>query len=305
MIFDKTGTLTFGEPSLSRILCAPGFEANDVLRLVASVENYSKHPLASAIQEAARKAGAGLEPASEISERPGEGLLGTVGNRNVWITGRAKVNDKALHLPPAAPGLECVVFLDKEYAATLQFHDAPRRESSPFVHHLKPRHHVNRVLIVSGDRAREVNHLADQVGIKEVYAAKSPEEKVAIVRAESAHSPTLFLGDGINDAPAMQAATVGIAFGVKSDITSEAADAIILETSLNRVDELLHIGRRMRRIALQSAVGGMGLSIVGMIVASLGYLPPIGGAIAQEIIDLAAVLNAARVAIPPAILSDF
>jgi P-type E1-E2 ATPase len=191
------------------------------------------------------------------------------------------------------------------YAATLRFHDTPRTDSRTFIKHLRPRHGVSRVLIVSGDRDQEVRHLAEQVGITEVHSAKSPEDKVAIVRSEASHAPTLFLGDGINDAPAMQAATVGVAFGVQSDITSEAADAVILETSLVRVDELIHIARRMRRIALQSALGGMVLSVLGMVAAASGYLPPIGGAIAQEVIDLAAVLNAVRVALPGDSLTDF
>jgi P-type E1-E2 ATPase len=160
-------------------------------------------------------------------------------------------------------------------------------------------------LIVSGDRDQEVRHLAEQVGITDVHSAKSPEEKVTIVRNEANRAPTLFLGDGINDAPAMQAATVGVAFGVQSDITSEAADAVILETSLGRVDELIHIAKRMRCIAIQSALGGMALSVLGMVAAALGFLPPIGGAIAQEIIDLVAVLNAVRVALPFGTLRDF
>jgi P-type E1-E2 ATPase len=195
--------------------------------------------------------------------------------------------------------------VDGAWAGVLRFADAPRKESTEFIKHLRPRHAVNRVLIVSGDRDAEVRHLAELVGISEIHSAKSPEEKVEIVREAAGHSPTLFLGDGINDAPAMQAATVGVAFGVKSDVTSEAADAVVLETSLSRVDELMHIGRRMRRIALESAIGGMGLSILGMVAAAFGYLPPIGGAIAQEVIDLAAVLNAVRVALPAATLSDF
>ncbi len=305
IIFDKTGTLTYGKPLLSDIICAPGFARDEVLRMTASVEQYSKHPLSQAILDAARNANLPVELVSEISERPGEGLSGRVGSSSVWITNRQKVIDRKLALPPVAPGLECLLFIDDSYAATLRFNDMPRQESRTFVKHLSPRHAVNRVLIVSGDRDQEVRHLAEQVGIAELHSAKSPEDKVVIVRKEAAQAPTLFLGDGINDAPAMQAATVGVAFGVQSDITSEAADAVILETSLGRVDELIHIARRMRRIALQSAVGGMGLSILGMIVAAFGYLPPIGGAITQEIIDLAAVLNAVRVALPTHSLTDF
>jgi heavy metal translocating P-type ATPase len=305
LIFDKTGTLTYGKPSLSEILCAPGFAEDDVLRLTASLERYSKHPLSQAILESAQKANLPVEIVSEMSERPGEGLRGTVDHRKVWITSRSKVPEQSLALPPVTSGLECLVFIDATYAATFRFHDTPRSDSHTFIKHLKPRHAVNRVLLVSGDRDQEVRRLADKVGIKEVHSAKSPEDKVAITRKEVSSSPTLFLGDGVNDAPAMQAATVGVAFGVQSDVTSEAADAVILETSLARVDELIHIARRMRRIALQSAVGGMTLSILGMFAAALGFLPPIGGAIAQEIIDLAAVLNALRVAFPADSLTDF
>jgi P-type E1-E2 ATPase len=151
----------------------------------------------------------------------------------------------------------------------------------------------------------EVQHLAEIVGIDDVRSSLSPEQKLQIVREETAKTSTLFLGDGINDAPAMLAATVGVAFGQNSDITAEAAGAVILEPTLGKVDELLHIGMRMRRIALESAVGGMVLSSVGMIAAALGYLPPITGAIGQEIIDLLAVLNALRASIPGKELQDF
>lgn len=304
-IFDKTGTLTYGRPRLDEIVCAPGFEEHAVLRLVASLERYSKHPLSAALLDAAQAARLDLDPASEISERPGEGLRGTVGNRKIWITGRARVEVQGIPLPPPVSGLECVVLLDGTYAATFRFHDAPRRESRHFVNHLRPRHAVNRVMLVSGDRDPEVRYLAGLVGISEVHSAKSPEEKVAIVRSEAADEKTLFVGDGINDAPAMQAATVGVAFGVSSDITTEAADAVVMEGHLGKVDELIHIGRRMRGIALQSAVGGMILSIAGMVAAAFGYLPPIGGAIAQEAIDLLAVLNAVRAALPFKGLTDF
>jgi heavy metal translocating P-type ATPase len=305
IIFDKTGTLTYGKPSLSEVLCAPGFSKNEVLRIAASLEQYSKHPLSQAILEAARNANLQLELVSEINEPPGEGLKAKLGQHTVWITNRKKVIDRQLPLPSIAPGLECLLFIDEQYAATFRFHDMPRSESRSFIKHLGPLHAVNRILIVSGDRDQEVQHLARQVGITELHSAKSPEDKVTIVREEAAKAPTLFLGDGINDAPAMQAATVGVAFGAQSDITSEAADAVILETSLGRVDELIHIARRMRHIAFQSAIGGMALSILGMLAAALGYLPAIGGAVAQEIIDLAAVLNAVRVAMPTHTLTDF
>src|SRR5579863_9923742 len=305
LIFDKTGTLTYGRPALTEVLCAEGASESDVLRAAANLERYSKHPPARAILDAASRANLPLDPVLKVSESQGEGLLGVVGGQQVWITGRKEVADLGVPLPEVVAGLECVVFLDGEYAATLRFRVVPRADGRSFVNHLRPLHHVDRVLLVSGDRESEFHYLADLMGIREIHSAKSPEEKVSIVRRETAAAKTLFVGDGINDAPAMQAATVGVAFGMSSDITAEAADAVVLDASLEKVDELLHIGRRMRSIALMSAVGGMGLSVIGMAAAAFGYLPPIGGAIAQEIIDLAAVLNAVRTALPFHRMTDF
>ncbi|MDX1981139.1 MAG: heavy metal translocating P-type ATPase [Bryobacteraceae bacterium] len=300
MILDKTGTLTYGRPSLTEVLVAPPLDKNEVLRLAASLERYSKHPLGVAIMEAA--AGMHLEEASHISEPPGEGLTGTVAARQVRITGRAKVD--AAGLPPQVSGLECVVMIDSQYAATFRFHDQPRPDSAGFISHLRPKHLMTRVLLVSGDRESEVRYLAGVVGIREVYASQSPEQKVAIVREASRTAKTLFVGDGINDAPAMVAATVGVAIGRGSDVTVDAADMVLLDPSLRKVDELIHIGRHMRLIAMQSAVGGMALSMAGMIAAAAGLLPPLAGAVAQEVIDLAAILNALRAAIPPSQISD-
>jgi heavy metal translocating P-type ATPase len=309
LIFDKTGTLTYGRPALTEIVPAPGFEADEVLRLAASVEQYSKHPLAGAVLSAAEAKRLVHEPVRLMSEKPGEGLRGLAGDHDIQITGRNRLLQSgfapAEHLPPVASGLECLVLVDGVFAASFRFRDEPRQESSAFVSHLGPKHQTLKVMMVSGDRESEVRYLADAVGITEVHGGKSPEDKVAIVRAETLRGKTLFVGDGINDAPAMFAATVGVAFGHENEITAEAADAVLLEPSLAKIDELMHISRHMRRIALQSAVGGMALSLVGMAAAATGLLLPIAGALAQELIDLAAVLNALRVAIPPSKKTDF
>ena len=305
LIFDKTGTLTYGRPTLTAIICAEGFDRTEVLQLAAGLERYSKHPLASAIVLQAKQENIAVLTAEHISERPGEGLRGFINGHSVQITGRKKVDAPKLALPPLESGLECLVFVEGHYAAAIRFHDAPRKDSASFIGHLRPKHGVAKVMLVSGDRESEVKYLAESVGITEVHAGKSPEEKVTIVRNETTKARTLFVGDGINDAPALMAATVGVAFGSQNDITTEAADAIVLETALEKIDELMHIGRRLRRIALQSALGGMAASILGMIAAALGYLPPIWGAVGQELIDLLAVLNAVRVALPTENLQDF
>ncbi|UCF21700.1 MAG: heavy metal translocating P-type ATPase [Gemmatimonadota bacterium] len=308
-IFDKTGTLTYGRPKLTEIIAAEGFESSEVLALVAGLERYSKHPLAGAILDAAHAADLVLEEAAEINERPGEGLFGTIGGRRVDVTSRVDLlerrPDQGDSLPPPGGGLECVIAIDGRYAAAFRFRDEVRSEGASFINHLKPRHQLERLMLVSGDRESEVRYLADQVGIEEVYYGQSPEQKLELVRQETGRARTIFLGDGINDAPAMTAATVGIAFGQHSDITTEAAGAVIMDNTLHKVDEFLHISRRMRAIALQSAVGGMALSVVGMLFAAFGYLPPVAGAITQEIIDVVVVVNALRVAIPPKKLTDY
>lgn len=307
-IFDKTGTLTYGEPALTEQLVVTGYDAKEVLTLVASLERYSKHPLSRAILAAAKAQNLTLPEASAVSEQPGHGLLGTVAGHQLQITSRNKLIPQNLpgtdQLPPIAGGLECVVVIDGHYAAALRFRDAPRAESRSFVNHLAPKHHFDRVMIISGDRESEVRYLADQVGITEIHAQKSPEEKLTLVRAETAKAKTLYVGDGINDAPAMMAATVGMAIGQNSDVTAEAAGVVIMDNSLKKVDEFMHISRRMRVIALQSAVGGMALSLIGMAFAATGHLSPVSGAIAQEIIDVLAVLNALRAAFPPRIIHD-
>nr|WP_278468742.1 heavy metal translocating P-type ATPase [Gimesia maris] len=309
IIFDKTGTLTYGEPHLTDQLCAPGFNPLDVLSLVGSLERFSKHPLAGAILQTMQQANAVSHEATEISEPPGQGMQGTVDGHTVQITSRKKLLKQQPELedqlPPQAGGLECVILIDDQYAGIYRFRDTPRTDGQSFISHLSPRHQIQKTMLVSGDRESEVRYLAEQVGIENVYFSQSPEQKLKIVNSETSQANTIFVGDGINDAPALMAATVGMAFGQNSDVTTEAADVIVMDSSLQKIDEFLHISRRMRRIALQSAIGGMALSMFGMLLAAFGYLPPVAGALSQEVIDVLAVLNALRVAIPPKALIDF
>jgi heavy metal translocating P-type ATPase len=306
LIVDKTGTLTHGKPVVTEVINLGEWSVDDVLQLAASLERYSKHPLASAIMEAAGNAGLSLLNARDVSESPGAGLRGHINGRALTITGRGKLAP-ALQaaLPPAAPGLECIILIDEQLAGLCRLQDQPRHESRHLLRHLGSRHQVDEVILLSGDRPAEVSLFASGMGISHFYGGKSPEEKVEIVRKITANGPTLYLGDGINDAPAMLNATVGVALGVNSDITSEAAGAVILQSSLASVDELIHIGRRMKRIAISSALGGMVLSLAGMVAAAAGYLSPLRGALLQEAIDLLSILNSLRMILPVGPLSDF
>ena len=298
VLFDKTGTLTYGRPELTAILPTGSLDADHLLSCAAALEDYSRHPLSSAVRGAAQAHGVTKPPVSNVEEHPGTGLQGTLAGHRVTITSRRVAGsvDPATVLPERTAGLECVILVDDTVSGVFRFRDTPRSDARSFVRHLRPRHEVTRTVIISGDAASEVTYLADQVGVDAVHAGISPEGKLAIVREETLRAQTIFLGDGINDAPAMTAATVGVAFGSGSDITTEAADAVILDSSLERVDELLHIGERLRRIALQTSIGGIGLSLIGMGFAAVGLLPPVVGAVTQEVIDVLAVLNAARVA---------
>ena len=303
-IFDKTGTLTRGKPELVEIVVLNGFEKNAVLQMVASLERYSRHPLALAIIVAAQEANLELIEVENISEKSGQGLVGNVGGKKVAITHRKKLSQQNVDLPPSQRGLECVIMIDDQIAALFQFFDMPHPNGHFFVNHLGPSHNFNKVMLVSGDRQSEVEHLAKMLEIEEVYYSQTPEQKLEIVRKENAKAPTLFIGDGINDAPALTAATAGIAFGQHNGVTSEAAAAVILDNSLVKVDQLIHISESMRSIALQSAVGGMLLSLIGMIFAVCGKLDPVYGALLQEVIDVAAILNALRLVWKPVITAD-
>lgn len=308
MIFDKTGTLTYGKPTLTEQTSFNDVDPRESLKLAASLERYSKHPLASAVLEKASQENIQLLDAKQVNEPKGEGLQGIVNGHHVVLTSRKHLHkfglEKDAAMLPQGAGLECILLMDDKLASHFRFRDTPRSDSASFIKHLPVKHGYRKVMIVSGDREEEVKYLANSVGIAEVYASQSPEEKVQIVEKETKKAKTAYLGDGINDAPALIVATVGIAFGRNSDITAEAAGAVIMDDTLEKVDEFFHIAKRMKTIALQSAVGGMALSIVGMLIAAFGYLPPVAGAITQEIIDVMAILNSLRTIWKPAQISD-
>ena len=307
-IFDKTGTLTYGKPELTEIISVDGITRDKILQQTASLERYSKHPLANAIIQAAEKDSLALMEAVSVFEKPGQGLVGTVDSHEICVTHRKKLlkdsPDIANTLPPTAAGLECIIMMDGHYVATFRFRDTPRADGKSFINHLGPSHQFNKVMLVSGDRESEVAYLGDLLGIEETLASQNPEQKVAIVRRETAKAPTLFMGDGINDAPALASATVGIAFGQHSSVTAEAAGAVIMENTLEKVDELLHISSAMRRIVLQSAIGGMTLSVIAMGFAAAGYITPVAGALLQEVIDILAIVNALRLGLGSKIETD-
>lgn len=295
-IFDKTGTLTYGRAELEEIIPFPEITKEQILQYVASLERFSKHPLAEATLKAAQTAGLTFLNVNHVSENPGEGLIGSIEEKTIKITNRKFIekNDptQAVNLPVQTPGMESVILINHKVAGLLRFRDTVRREGYSFISHLRPTHKFEKIMILSGDRLSEVEYLAKQLGIKEVYASQSPEQKVEIVRKETAHAPTLFMGDGINDAPALAAATVGIAFGSQNIVATEAAGAVVLENSLAKVDELIHISVFMRRIALVSAGGGMFLSLIGMYFAGIGMITPVAGALLQEGIDVIVILYA-------------
>jgi heavy metal translocating P-type ATPase len=306
LIVDKTGTLTYGRPCLTDVICFGDRSRRDLLQIAASLEQYSKHPLAPAVLAAAKEEAIPLLTPQDVFEFPGEGLRAHIERHVVLLTGRGKLPPHLSNqIADAVSGLECVVLIDGGLAGLLRFRDEPRLETKPFLQHVKSLHGFRSVVLLSGDRPSEVALFAARMGITHNYGGESPEGKVAIVKKLTAQHPTLYIGDGINDAPAMLNATAGIALGVNSDITSEAAGAVILQSSLASVDELIHIGTRMRRIALTSAIGGMTLSAIGVAASSLGYLAPFEGAVLQEAIDLLAILNSLRMILPAGPVGDF
>jgi heavy metal translocating P-type ATPase len=304
LLLDKTGTLTTGRPVLSAVRAFGNLPEDEVLRLAAALDQVSPHVLAAAIVGAARERGLPLPFPAGAEERPGHGILGEVEGRRVaigkygWVAPQgaavpeevSRIRDEA-----ALEGSSSVfVGIDGEVAGVLLLHDPLRADAAETIDALR-RQGIRRVVLVTGDRHEVAEGVGARIGADLVLAERSPEAKVEAVRAERTHGPTAMVGDGLNDAPALAAAGVGIALGARgATASSEAADVVLTVDRIDPLAEALAIARRSRGIALQSVLAGMGLSLAAMLAAAAGLLPPVAGALLQEAIDVAVILNALR-----------
>jgi heavy metal translocating P-type ATPase len=298
LVLDKTGTLTHGEAQVVEIHATPGFSDSDVLRLAASLDQASKHVIARALVREAQVRAVDLLVPTDVVETPGEGVAGVIQGRSVLVGGASFVKNR---IETGSEPLDAVtgtaivaVAVDGRVAGHMVVSDPLRKEAARLIQDLRDLG-LARVVLASGDRQDVVDAVAAALPLDVAHGAVGPEEKIAIVNAEKRHGPVMMVGDGINDAPALAAADVGVAMGAKGAVGStEVADVVILVDELDRVNSAVRIARRSRRIALESVFVGMGLSLLGMIAAFLGYLTPVQGALIQELIDVAAILNALR-----------
>ena len=303
VLFDKTGTLTVGGARLLSILPVAPFTADEALRLAASLEQASPNVIATAIVGAGVAKGLRLAIPAAVTEIPGSGIEGTVEGRRLAV-GAAQMIPGAEALVPdsdiPASALRIYVGIDGQLAAVMHFGDEMRPETPDALRALRHAG-VSRLVMVTGDKVEIARPLGEALGLDAVFAALTPAGKVAKVQDEQSRNPTLMVGDGLNDAPALAAAAVGIAMGVQgASASTEAADVVILVDNVGRVGEALVIAQRARTIAMQSIVVGMSLSFAAMIAAAVGYLPPVSGALTQEVIDVAVILNALRALVPGA-----
>jgi heavy metal translocating P-type ATPase len=299
LVIDKTGTLTRGKAELTEILPLDGFAADDILRHAASLEQASTHVIGRSIIEAAQERGLVLAMPEDVHETAGEGLSGRVGGHKVVVGGHGFVTRmlkrKALPKPDLPPGTVLVtVAISGRLAGHLVLADAMRAETPAALRRLRAAG-IRRIVLASGDTQAIVDHIGEGAGLDVIKGDLSPGEKVDTVLRERENGVVLMAGDGVNDAPALAAADVGIAMGATgSAAASESADAVLLVDDLTRLAEAVETAKRARAIALQSVYAGLGLSHAAMIAAALGYLPVVQGALLQEVIDTAVILNALR-----------
>ena len=307
VLFDKTGTLTVGTPVVHEIVSLGPWDGDELLRLAASVDRLSAHVIGHALVTAATSAGNGLTLPEDVREQPGQGIAGSLEGHRVAVGSRAFMEELGIPAPEVRSmtatlksGLgqaHVLVAIDGHVAGVIVVADELRSDASQLVPRLRAEG-VRHVAILSGDRRAVAEQVGAELGVDRVYAELSAEDKLDVVRrvADDRQLKTVIMvGDGINDAPALAIADVGIAMGAGgATVSSETADAVITVDRVDRVADALHVGRRALSIARQSVLAGMGLSLVAMVVAAAGYLPPVAGALFQEAIDLAVILNALR-----------
>jgi len=307
VMFDKTGTLTVGGARLVAIETAPGESSNDVLQLAASLEQASHHVIAAAIVSAAVARGLALITPSQVKETMGSGLQGVLDGKIIKAGSRQLVCKpgrldawaiRALRRASWRSALSVFVSVDGQMIGAILLADELRQETPRAVQGLRNAG-VKRIVMVTGDRAESAETIGAALDLDAVLADREPGDKVEAVAFEQRLHPTLMVGDGINDAPALAAADVGIAMGARgASASSEAADVVILVDRLDRVSDAVGIARRARSIAVESIAVGMALSAIAMLAAAFGWLTPVAGALTQEAIDVAVILNALRALTP-------
>ncbi|KFE34308.1 MULTISPECIES: heavy metal translocating P-type ATPase [Thioclava] len=299
LILDKTGTLTDGRPKIVSINSADGMDEDDILLFAASLDQASKHPVAQAVVAAAKERGFSLPVPSDVAEIPGEGVVGYVEGRKIIVGGDAFVASRVGRRPGdhsaiAAGSVLVAVAVDGHMVGHLVMSDPLRDGAGQMLDGLR-REGIARILLATGDRADVAERVTEGLGLDGLRAGLTPDQKVLLVLTERKNGPVMMVGDGVNDAPALAAADVGVAMGARGAAASaEAADVVLLVDRIDRLGPGIEIARGARRIAVESVVAGIGLSVMGMIAAAFGYLTPVQGALLQEVIDVAVILNALR-----------
>jgi heavy metal translocating P-type ATPase len=300
LVIDKTGTLTLGQARLLEVRTANGAAPDEVLRIAASLDQASKHIIAQTIVAEARSRGLALAVPAEVAETPGEGIEGRIDGRPAVVGGLKFVAGKfgsavwslAANRPPGA--VASAVALDGKIVGLLILSDELRAGTEELLHALRGLG-IERIVLATGDRHEVAHYLSAGLSLDLVRSELTPDQKILVVLSERKNGPVMMIGDGVNDAPALAAADIGLAMGAKGAAASaEAADVVLLVDQLDRVLPAIRIARRSRFIALQSVVAGMGLSILAMVAAALGHITPVEGALLQEIIDVAVIFNALR-----------
>jgi heavy metal translocating P-type ATPase len=307
VLFDKTGTVTVGTPEVRQILVRGELDEGELLRLAASVDRMSAHVLGEALVLEAAQAGLELSMPTDVFEEPGRGIAGSVNGRRVAVGSRTflgasgvpseELVSAGLMGTRGSGEMHVLVAIDGHLRGVIVMADELRPDATGLVARLRAEG-IRHIAMLSGDRRSVAERVGAELGVDRVYADQSPEDKLGVVRtirADRNLTPVIMVGDGINDAPALALADLGIAMGAAgATVSSETADAVVAVDRVDRVADAVHTGRRALHIARQSVLAGMALSLIAMGVAAAGYLPPVAGALLQEGIDLAVIVNALR-----------